>query len=404
MPLAVFALMIASFGIGTTEFVIMGLLPEVAADMSVSLTRAGLLISGYALGVVFGGPVFTAAASRMPRKTMLLILMVLFIIGNALAAVAPAYWVLMVGRVFAAVCHGAFLGIGSVVAADLVDRDRRSRAISLVFTGLTVANVFGAPMGTWIGQSFDWRATFWMITAIGVVSLIGLIVLVPTRRNETPARLRDELGVFARGQVWAALAIAGLSIGSLFAAFSYISPLMTEVAGFSSGMLTPLLVLFGIGLVAGNLLGGRYADRAQVATLLTAQAALVAVLLVFTLTVQFQVAAAATLMLLGGAGFATVPGFMTRVIDKAAGAPTLASAVASSAANAGIAVGSYLAGATIDAGLGYTAPLWVGAAMAAVAFAVTFASGALDRRGSLARAAGAAAEPRLAGSSQGEAR
>ncbi|WP_344159303.1 MFS transporter [Nocardiopsis rhodophaea] len=379
MPLAVFALMIASFGIGTTEFVIMGLLPEVAADMSVTLTTAGLLISGYALGVVFGGPLFTAAATRMPRKNMLLILMGLFIIGNMLAAVAPAYWILMTGRIFAAICHGAFLGIGSVVAAAMVDQDKRSRAISLVFTGLTVANVFGAPLGTWIGQYFDWRATFWMITVIGVVSLVGLVALVPARPNEVPARLRTELAVFTRGQVWLALATAGLSIGALFAAFSYVSPLMTEVAGFDAGMLTPLLMLFGVGLVIGNLLGGRYADRAQVPTLLTAQALLAAVLVAFTLTAHIQVAAGATLALLGGAGFASVPGFMTRVIDKAAGAPTLASAMASSAANAGIAIGSYLAGLTINAGMGFTAPLWVGALMAVAAFLVTLASGALDR-------------------------
>ncbi|WP_159941191.1 MULTISPECIES: MFS transporter [unclassified Nocardiopsis] len=380
MPLAVLALMVASFGIGTTEFVIMGLLPEVADDMSVSLTRAGLLISGYALGVVFGGPLFTAAATRMPRKRMLLILMVLFIVGNALSAVAPAYWVLMAGRIMAAICHGAFLGIGSVVAADMVARDKRSRAISLVFTGLTVANVFGAPMGTWIGQAFDWRATFWAIAAIGVISLVGLIALLPVQPNDGSVRLRDELAVFGRGQLWMALAIAGLSIGSLFAAFSYVAPLMTEVAGFSSGMLTPLLMLFGVGLVVGNLLGGRYADRAQVATLLSAQALLFAVLVLFALTAQFAAAAVVLLMLLGGAGFATVPGFVTRVIDKAKGATTLAAAVVSSAANAGIAVGSYLAGTTIDAGYGYTAPLAVGALMAAAAFCVTLSSASLDRR------------------------
>ncbi|RNL84200.1 MFS transporter [Halostreptopolyspora alba] len=380
MPLAVFALMLAAFGIGTTEFVIVGLLPEVADDMSVTLTTAGLLISGYALAVVFGGPLFTAAATRMPRRTMLLILLVLFIIGHVLAALAPTYWLLMTGRVFAAICHGAFLGIGSVVAADMVAPQRRSQAISMVFTGLTVANVFGAPMGTWIGQAIDWRTTFWVIAALGLISLLGLVLLVPAQRDHTPSRLRDELAVFARGQVWLALCTAGLSIGALFAAFSYISPLMTDVAGFSPSMLTPLLMLFGVGLVIGNLLGGRYADRAQVATLLAAQAMLVAVLLVFALTAHHPVVAAATLMLLGGSGFATVPGFMARVLDKAEGATTLASAVASSAANAGIAVGSFLAGTTIDAGFGLTSPLWVGAAMATLAFAVTFASGAIDKR------------------------
>ena len=380
MPLAVFALMLAAFGIGTTEFVIMGLLPEVADDMSVTLTTAGLLISGYALGVVVGGPLFTAAATRMPRKTMLLVLLGFFIAGNALSALAPGYAALMAGRVLAAVCHGAFLGIGSVVAADTVAPERRSQAIAMVFTGLTVANVFGAPLGTWIGQAVDWRATFWAIAALGVLSLIGLVLLVPAGQDAAPTRLRDELAVFARGQVWLALATAGLSIGALFAAFSYVAPLMTDVAGFSAGMLTPLLVLFGAGLVAGNLVGGRFADRAQVPTLLIAQGALAAVLAAFSLTAQYPVAAAALLALVGGAGFATVPGFMARVIDKAEGAPVLAAAVASSAANAGIAVGSSLAGRTIDAGLGLTSPLLVGAAMAVLAFGVTAVSGVLDRR------------------------
>lgn len=380
MPLAVFALMLAAFGIGTTEFVIMGLLPEVADDMSVGLTTAGLLISGYALGVVFGGPLFTAAATRMPRKTVLLVLLGFFIAGNAVSAAAPAYAALMAGRVLAAVCHGAFLGIASVAAADMVAPERRSRAIAMVFTGLTVANVLGAPMGTWVGQTFDWRATFWAIAALGVLSLTALVLLVPADRERAPARLRDELAVFARGQVWLALATAGLSIGALFAAFSYVAPLMTGAAGFSAGMLTPLLMLFGAGLVAGNLIGGRLADRAQVPALLAAQAALCAVLLVFAATAQYPAAAAALLVLLGGTGFATVPGFMTRVIDKADGAPALASAVASSAANAGIAAGSFLAGAAIDADLGLTSPLLVGAAMAALALAVTAASGALDRR------------------------
>ncbi|RRR98289.1 MFS transporter [Glycomyces terrestris] len=379
MPLALFALMISAFGIGTTEFVVSGLLPEIADEMGVSLPTAGLLISGYALGVVVGGPIATAAGTRLPRKHMLVILMLLFIAGNMIAAVVETYGLLMAGRIVAAVCHGAFFGVASVVAADLVDESKRSRAISMVFTGLTVANVVGSPLGTWVGQGYGWRATFWMITVFGVVSLLGIVFLVPKQPRPEETSLRRELAEFKRLQVWLAVAIAGLSIGALFAGYSYVAPLMTEVAGYSSGSLTGLLVLFGVGLVVGNLLGGRFADRAQVPTLLVTTALLTVVLVAFTFTAHFQVAAAVTLMLLGGAGFSTVPGFMTRAIDKAKGAPTLASAIASSGANLGISIGAYVGGVTIGAGLGFTSPLWVGAVMAALAFAVTAWSGALDR-------------------------
>lgn len=380
MPLALIALMVSAFGIGTTEFVIAGLLPDVAADLSVSVPTAGLLVSGYALGVVIGGPIVTAAGTRVRRKAMLLILIVLFIAGNVLAAVAPGYGVLMVGRVFAAVCHGAFFGIASVVAADLVAPDKRSRAIAWVFTGLTFANVVGAPMGTWIGQDFGWRATFVMITGIGVVSLIGIAILVPAQPAPAEASLKRELAVFGRLQVWLAIGIAAFSIGALFASFSYIAPLLTTVTGFAPESLTLLLVLFGVGLVIGNLLGGRFSDRAQLPTLYVAISLLVVVLVAFTFTAEAKIPAVITLMLLGGAGFATVPGFMTRVIDKAEGAPTLASAAGASGANLGISIGAYLGGLTIDAGFGYTSPSWVGAGMAAIALTIALVSGVLEVR------------------------
>ncbi|MGH3546364.1 MAG: MFS transporter [Mycobacteriales bacterium] len=380
MSRALLALMISAFSIGTTEFVIAGLLPEIALDLSVSLPIAGLLISGYALGVVLGGPVATAAGTRVPRKAMLLILMLFFLTGNLLAAVAPSYWVLMTGRVFAAVCHGAFFGIASVVAADLVGPQKRSRAISLIFTGLTVATVVGAPLGTWIGQDYGWRTTFLVITALGILSLAGIAALVPAQPRSTNASLKRELAAFGRLQVWLSIGIAAMSIGALFAVFSYIAPLMTGITGFSPSALTPLLVLFGIGLVIGNLLGGRYADRAQLPTLYVSIATLLVVLVVFILTAHSKIPAVITLILLGVAGFATVPGFMTRVIDKAVGAPTLAAVAGASGANLGIAAGAYFGGLTIDAGLGYTSPIWVGAAMAAVGLSIALYSGKLDRR------------------------
>lgn len=379
MPLALLALMCSAFGIGTTEFVVSGLLPEIGDEMHVSLSTAGLLISGYALGVVVGGPLATAAGTRLPRKHMLVILMLLFIAGNVIAAAGATYGLLMLGRIVSAVCHGAFFGVAAVVAADLVAPDKRSRAIAMVFTGLTVANVVGSPLGTFIGQEFGWRATFLMITGIGLVSLIGIATLVPAQPRPAETSLRRELAEFRNPQVWLAVAIAGLTIGALFAAYSYVAPLMTEVAGFPSGALTGLLVLFGVGLVIGNLLGGRFADRAQVPTLLVTTALLAAVLVAFTFTAHARIPAAITLMLVGATGFAAVPAFMTRAIDKAKGAPTLASTVAASGANLGISIGAFTGGLTIDAGLGYTAPIWVGAVMAALAFAVTAWSGALDK-------------------------
>ncbi|MFC4334953.1 MFS transporter [Salininema proteolyticum] len=379
MPLALFALMVSAFGIGTTEFVVSGLLPEIGDDMNVSLSMAGLLISGYALGVVVGGPIATAAGTRLPRKNMLIILMLLFIAGNVLAALAPTYGFLMAGRIISAVCHGAFFGIAAVVAADLVDDSKRSRAISMVFTGLTIANVVGSPLGTWVGQGFGWRATFIMITIIGFISLVGIAALIPKQPRPESTSLRAELSEFKKLQVWLAVAIAGLSIGALFAAYSYIAPILTDVSGFDSSSLTLLLVLFGVGLVIGNLLGGRFADRAQIPTLLVTTALLAVVLVVFTFTAHYKIPAAFTLMLVGGAGFATVPGFMTRAIDKAKGAPTLASAVASSGANLGISIGAYVGGLTIDVELGLTSPIWVGVVMAALALAVTAWAGALDK-------------------------
>ncbi len=381
MPVAVIALMGAAFGIGTAEFIVLGLLPEVADGMEVSVTTAGMLITGYALGVVFGGPAFTAAALRVSRKNMLLILMVMFVVGNALSAIAPAYWVLLVGRVLAAICHGAFLGIASVVAADMVSHDKRSRAISMVFTGLTLSNVFGAPLGTWIGQSLGWRAPFWVIGAIGVISLLGIATLLPAQDAAGRSRsLRSEISAFGSGQFWLAFAIAGFSMGSLFAAFSYISPLLTEVTGFDPRWMTGLLMVFGAGLVGGNLVGGHVADRHQVGALLASQGLMIVVLVTFAATAELPAAAVVLLPLMGAAGFGTVPSFMSRVIDSAQGAPTLASAMASSAANGGIAVGSFLSGLTVEAGFGYRSALLVGATMAALALAVTVASATLERR------------------------
>jgi DHA1 family inner membrane transport protein len=380
MPAALLALAIGAFGIGTTEFVIMGLLPEVATDLGVSIPSAGLLISGYALGVVVGAPLLTAIGSKVSRKTVLLSLMGVFIVGNLVSAVAGTYGVLMTGRIIAALAHGAFFGVGSVVAASLVAKEKQAGAIALMFTGLTVANGLGVPGGTALGQAFGWRSTFWAVTVLGVIGLLGILFLVPKQRVSEGPGLRSELAVFRSLQVWLALAMTALGFAGVFASFTYIAPMMTEVAGFSSGAVTWLLVLFGGGLVVGNLLGGKAADRSLMPSLYVILALLAAVLVVFVFTAHAQVAAAVTIALFGAAGFATVAPLQKRVMDKATGAPALASAANIAAFNLGNAVGAYLGGLTISHGLGYTAPNWVGAALAVAGLLVALTSGLLDRR------------------------
>jgi DHA1 family inner membrane transport protein len=378
MPAALVALAISAFGIGTTEFVIMGLLPEVAGGFGVSIPAAGLLISGYALGVVVGAPLLTAIGSRMPRKTVLIGLMGLFVIGNMISAMAPTYEVLMTGRIVAALAHGAFFGVGSVVAAALVAPTKQASAIAMMFTGLTVANVLGVPAGTALGQALGWRSTFWAVTVIG---LLGMLTLVP-RQLATPGTgdLRSELAVFRRPQVWLALAMTALGFAGVFASFTYIAPMMTQVAGFSAGAVTWLLVLFGGGLFVGNLLGGKAADKSLIPSLYVILSALTAVLLVFVFTAHAQIPAAITIAVLGAAGFATAAPLQARVMQKAEGAPALASAANIAAFNVGNAGGAWLAGMAIDQGLGYTAPNWIGAALAASGLVVTAISGRLDRR------------------------
>ncbi|MFG3239335.1 MFS transporter [Streptomyces sp. NPDC048157] len=380
MPLALLALAIGAFGIGITEFVIMGLLPEVAADFQVSIPTAGFLVTGYALGVVLGAPLMTALGTRIPRKRMLMLLMGLFVVGNVVSAVAPVFGVMVVGRVIASLAHGAFFGIGTVVAADLVAPHKKAGAIAMMFTGLTVANLVGVPLGTYIGQSIGWRTTFFAVAAIGVIGLLGVARLVPEQRQHEGVRLRDELAAFRNVQVLLAMGMTVLGFGGVFAAITYITPMMTEIAGYSASSVTWLLVLLGLGMVGGNLIGGRFADRRLMPLLYVSLGALAVVLALFTLTAHNKIASAVTIVLIGGLGFATVPPLQKRVLDQAAGAPTLASAANIGAFNLGNALSAWLGGLVIAAGLGYTAPNWVGAALAASALALAVVSGVLERR------------------------
>ncbi|MEU6713200.1 MFS transporter [Nonomuraea sp. NPDC046802] len=380
MPLALFALAISAFGIGTTEFIINGLLPDLALDFDVTIPVAGLLVSGYALGVAVGGPPLTMLGGRLSRKTMLLSLMVLFIAGNLLSALAPTYGVLMVGRFLAAFAHGAYFGVGSVVAADLVAPQKRASAIALMFTGLTLANVLGVPLGTWIGQAFGWRSTFWVVVGIGVVGFAGVLALVPRQPRPSGGGVLRELAAFRTAGVWLALAMTVFGFAPVFAIITFISPIMTGVGGFSPGAVPVVMAVFGVGLVAGNLIGGRLADRAIMPSIYGSVALLTLLAVVVALVAGNQVAFIVAITLFGVAAFAAVPPLQTRVLDAAAGAPTLASAANIGAFNLGNAIGSFAAGLTIDAGLGYTAPAWTAALLGMVGLGVAGVAGAQARR------------------------
>lgn len=383
MPAGLIALAAGGFGIGLTEFVIAGLLPEVAADFAVDEATAGWLISGYALSVAVGAILLTAAVIRLDRKRVLLGLMVLFIVGNTLSAVAGTYGVMLTGRVVAALCHGAFFGIGSVVAASLVSRERRAAAIAVMFTGLTAANVLGVPLGTLLGQQLGWRSTFWAITLIGVVAFVAIARLVPQgagRDEGGTTSLRVEVAAFREPQVWLSLAVTVLGFGGMFGAFTYIAFLLTGVSGFAGSTVPWLLILFGGGLFVGNTLGGRAADRDAPRTLAVTLGALAVVMVGFALVAESPWLTVVALVLMGGFGFATVPALQMRVMGWAGDAQTLASGSNIAAFNVGNALGAWLGGMTISAGLGYTSPLWVGAAMAALALAVAVGAEVLAGR------------------------
>jgi DHA1 family inner membrane transport protein len=379
VPLALLALAVGAFGIGTTEFVVMGLLPQIAAAYGVAVPTAGLLVTGYALGVVAGAPLMTVLGTKVPRKRMLMLLMGLFVAGNLISAAAPSFGLMLAGRVVTSMAHGAFFGIGSVVAADLVDPRRRAGAIAFMFTGLTVANVVGVPLGTYVGQVAGWRATFVVVAGLGLLGLIGIARLIPPLPSPRTADLRREIAALRNPQVLLAMAMTVLGFGGVFAAITYIAPMMTHAAGYSDGAVTWLLVLFGGGMVLGNLVGGRYADRALMPMLYSSLAGLAVVLALFTLTAHSKVLAAVTIPLIGALGFATVPPLQKRVLDQAHAAPTLASAVNIGAFNLGNALSAWLGGMVIASGFGYTAPNAVGALLAGSALILAFWSTALER-------------------------
>ncbi|WP_055614385.1 MFS transporter [Streptomyces phaeochromogenes] len=384
MPSGLVALALGGFGIGLTEFLIAGLLPQVASSFAVSEAAAGWLISGYALSVAVGAIALTAATARLPRKAVLVGLVALFVVGNLLSAVAPSYPVMLLGRIVAALCHGSFFGIGSLVARSLVAPEKKSRAVAVMFAGLTLANVLGVPFGALVGERWGWRAAFWAVTAIGVLALAGIAALVPDGAGETrsptmtvtgqsdpaPADgLRAQFRAFRSWQVWLTLTATALSYGGMFGAFSYIAYTFTEVGGFSSTDVAWLLMVYGVGLVVGNLVGGRAADHDRDRALVLALLGLAVTLAVFGLLAANATASVVLVFLMGLFGFASVPGMITRVTDFAHGAALAASANVS-ASNIGNALGAWLGGLAITAGLGYTAPLYVGAGIVLISVIV----------------------------------
>jgi len=381
MPLAVYALTAGAFGIGTTEFVIMGLLLQVAGDFGVSVSTAGLLISGYALGVFAGAPILTLATRRLPRKTVLLALMLIFTIGNLACALAPNYWALMAARIVTALAHGTFFGVGSVVATSLVAADRKASAIAVMFTGLTVATLLGVPFGAWLGLALGWRATFFAVAAIGVVALIVLAIFVPrSTATEAPVALRREIAAILTPQVQLGFLMTVLGFAGVFTVFTYIQPILVQVTGFSEAAVSPILLVFGLGLLGGNLLGGRLADRNLVAALIGTLAALLVVLVGTRFAIDGKVAVVVAIGLLGAASFATVAPLQMRVLEKAGPAGrNFASSLNIAAFNLGNAIGAWLGGATLDHGFGLTAIPVSAAAITAFGLVAALWSARLDR-------------------------
>ncbi|KQN90973.1 MFS transporter [Sphingomonas sp. Leaf231] len=375
LNLPLLALATGAFGIGVTEFAPMGMLPGIASDLGVSIPAAGLLVSAYAMGVLIGAPLMTLTTARIDRRTLLVGLMGIFTLGNALSALADGYWTLMIARVVTSFNHGAFFGVGSVVAAGLVPADKRAGAVAAMFTGLTVATIGGVPLATWAGEVLGWRTAFAGIAGVGAVAMLSLRLALPSLPVTQNSDMRAELRVLTRGPVLAALALTVVGASAMFTVFTYIVPILREETQASTGFVTAMLVLYGIGLTIGNTLGGRLADRSIERTLVGSFAVLAAALVAFAGVMHWPLPAAAAILIWGIASFAIVPPLQMRVMEAAADAPNLASAMNIGAFNLGNAIGAALGGGVIGAGLGLPAVSLAGAAMAAAALVMLMAVG-----------------------------
>ncbi|WP_420107243.1 MFS transporter [Nocardia asteroides] len=361
---AMLALALGGFGIGTTEFVTMGLLPDIAADFGISEPTAGHAVSAYALGVVVGAPLIAALAARVPRKKLLIALMVAFTIGNAATVLAPTFGTLTLARFVSGLPHGAYFGVASLAAATLAPVGQRAKAVAAVMLGLSVANVIGVPGATWLGQHLGWRDAYVVVAVIGVATVAALWRFVPDLSGMKVTNPITELGALRRPQVLLTLAVGAIGFGGMFAVYTYIATTMTDVAGMPIGAVPVVLALFGLGMIAGNILGGVLADRGVDRSIFAALLAMVVILAGFVLAAHNPITAAVGAFLVGASGAALAPGLQTRLMDVAADAQTLAAALNHAALNMANAAGAWLGGLVIAAGFGYTAPALVGALLA----------------------------------------
>ncbi|MFP4976811.1 MFS transporter [Paenibacillus sp. CN-4] len=386
--LALLALAISAFAIGTTEFISVGLLPLIAEDFNISITLTGLTVTLYALGVTFGAPVLTSLTSGIPRRALLILIMIVFIAGNSIAALSGGIGVLLFARVLSALSHGVFMSIGSTIAADLVPEDRRASAIAIMFSGLTVATVTGVPLGTFIGQHLGWRAAFAAIVGIGILALIANIILVPARlRGGTKTPLRDQVKLVTNSRLLLAFLITALGYGGTFVVFTYLSPLLNEVTGFSASAVALILLLYGVAIAVGNVIGGRVANKNPLGALLRMFVLQAVILLILTFTAPFKIPALITIFGMGLLAFMNVPGLQIHVVTLAERyapkAVDVASAVNIAAFNAGIALGAYLGGEVAES-LGLIHTAWIGALMVAGAVLLTFLGLGLEKKDSAA--------------------
>ncbi|MFP1905477.1 MFS transporter [Lonsdalea quercina] len=373
MPIALLALAVGAFGIGLTEFVIAGILPQIAAEFSVSIPLAGMMATSYALGVFVGAPLLTVLGSRVPRKAMLIVLAVIFTVGNIITATAPTMQIGITGRIVTSFNHGGFFGIGSIIAASLVAPGRQASAIAFMFSGLTLANLVGVPVGTWLAQTFSWRLVFWVIAGIGLLTIASIALLIPPIEKGKAIALRNELRAFVDPQVLLVMGITVFGPAAFFTSITYIAPMMVHEAGFSAGGVAWLMVLFGLGLALGNWVGGRFADRSLFGTLFVTLGAQGVVLLVFWAGVENQWVAGASVFLMAAFGFATVSPIQKLVMERAsdAGAPTMAASVNIGMFNLGNALGVGIGGVVISSGLGLASPNWAGAILSFIALGLT---------------------------------
>ncbi|MFC7686502.1 MFS transporter [Ureibacillus sp. GCM10028918] len=381
---ALLALAVSAFAIGTTEFISVGLLPLIADDLSIPVTTAGLTVSLYALGVTFGAPVLTSLTSNVPRKTLLLWIMIIFIVGNSLAAFSESISVLLIARVISAFAHGIFMSIGTTIAADLVPENRRASAISIMFTGLTVATVTGVPFGTYIGQQLGWRAAFFVIVVIGILAFIANSILIPsTLRKGTKSTFRDQFKLIANGRLLLVFIITALGYGGTFVVFTYLSPLLQEITGFKEETVAVLLLIYGIAIAIGNTIGGKLSNRNPINALFYMFIVQAIILFVLLFTAPYKIVGLITILFMGLFAFMNVPGLQVYVVMLAErfvpSAVDVASAINIAAFNAGIAIGSFVGGLVTDS-IGLIHTSWIGALMVLIAAILTGFSRALERR------------------------